>query len=97
MAGEMHYIRGCTGKPLLLIHGFARSWRSGHPILNELAAKRDRLAYGEISKVCRWVRSHIASRSVGTSNLFVGGRGGVDRTFPRQTQQSNQSRNHNIG
>ena len=89
MAGEMHYIRGCTGKdrelnnlhkpvgwarkpvpyrrarrdahptrksriagylilipkPLLLIHSLARSWRSGHPILNEFAAKRDRLAY----------------------------------------------------
>ncbi|MEG4406469.1 hypothetical protein [Microcoleus sp. MON2_D5] len=55
MAGEMHEIRGCTGKPLLLIHSWAGSWRSGHPILNELAAKRDRLAYGEISKVCRWV------------------------------------------
>ncbi|MBD2009249.1 hypothetical protein [Microcoleus vaginatus] len=44
MAGEMHYIRGCTGKPLLLIHSWARSWRSGPPILNEIAAKRDRLA-----------------------------------------------------
>ncbi|MEG4112769.1 MULTISPECIES: hypothetical protein [unclassified Microcoleus] len=97
MAGEMHYIRGCTGKPLVLIHGFARSWRSGHPILNDLAAKRNRLAYGEISKVCRWVRSHIPSRSVGTSNLFVGGHRCVDRTFPRPTQQSNQSSNHNIG
>ncbi|MEG4214245.1 hypothetical protein QUA27_02175 [Microcoleus sp. Pol14C6] len=71
MAGEMHYIRGYTGKPLVLIRGFAQSWRSGHPILNELAAKQDRLAYGEISKVCRWVRSHIASRSVGTPNPFL--------------------------
>ncbi|MGB7891703.1 MAG: hypothetical protein WCF82_07360 [Microcoleus sp.] len=45
MAGEMHYIRGCTGKALLLIHGLARSWRSGHPILNDLATKGDRLDY----------------------------------------------------
>ncbi|UNU26119.1 hypothetical protein [Microcoleus vaginatus] len=97
MAGEKHYIRGCTGKPLLLIHSLARSWRSGHPILNELAAKQDQLAYEELRKARRWVRSHIPSRSVGTSNLFVGGHGCVDRTFPRQTQQSNQYRNHNIG
>ncbi|MEG4066390.1 hypothetical protein QUA42_03390 [Microcoleus sp. Pol11C2] len=97
MAGEMDYLRGCTGKPLLLIHSWAGSWRSGHPILNELAAKRDRLAYEELSKVRRRVRSHIPSRSVGTSNLFVGGHRCVDRTFPPQTQQDNQSRNHNIG
>ncbi|MEG3906465.1 hypothetical protein QT979_01350 [Microcoleus sp. w2-18bC1] len=45
MAGEMHYIRGCTGKPLLLINSLARSWRSGHRILNDLATKRDRLDY----------------------------------------------------
>lgn len=71
MAGEMHYIRGCTGKPLLLIHRLARSWRSGHPILNELAAKQDQLACGDLSKAHRWVRSHIPSRSVGTSNPFL--------------------------
>jgi hypothetical protein len=31
--------RRSTGKPLLLIHGLAGSWRSGNPILNELAAE----------------------------------------------------------
>ncbi|MEG4858602.1 hypothetical protein QUA83_14620 [Microcoleus sp. K1-B1] len=45
MAGEMHYIRGCTGKPLLLIHSLARSWPSGNPILTDLATKRDRVDY----------------------------------------------------
>ncbi len=38
MAGEMHYIRRSTGKPLLLIHSLARSWRSGNRSINELAA-----------------------------------------------------------
>ncbi|MEG4168436.1 MULTISPECIES: hypothetical protein [unclassified Microcoleus] len=71
MAGEKHYIRGETGKPLLLIHSLARSWRSEHPILNDLAAKRDRLAYEKLSKVCRCVRSHIPSRSLGTPNSFL--------------------------
>ncbi|MEG4209953.1 hypothetical protein [Microcoleus sp. S13_B4] len=45
MAGEMHYIRGCTGKLLLLIHSLARSWQSRHHILKDLATKRDRLSY----------------------------------------------------
>jgi hypothetical protein len=27
-------------KPLLLIHGLALSWRSGNPILNQLAVER---------------------------------------------------------
>ncbi|MEG3960300.1 hypothetical protein [Microcoleus sp. herbarium2] len=35
----MNHIRRSTGKPLL-IHGLAGSWRSGNPILNELAAER---------------------------------------------------------
>jgi hypothetical protein len=39
-AGELNHIRRSTGKPLLLIHGLARSWRSENPILNELAAER---------------------------------------------------------
>ena len=38
-AGELNHIRRSTGKPLLLIHGLAGSWRSGTPILNELAAE----------------------------------------------------------
>ena len=29
-----------SGKPLLLIHGLAGSWRSGNPILNQLAVER---------------------------------------------------------
>jgi hypothetical protein len=36
----LNHIRRSTGKPLLLIHGLAGSWRSGNPILNELAAER---------------------------------------------------------
>jgi len=36
----LNHIRRSTGKPLLLIHGLAGSWRSGTPILNELAAER---------------------------------------------------------
>ncbi|MEG4506892.1 hypothetical protein QUA81_24595 [Microcoleus sp. F6_B4] len=69
MAGEMHCIRDCTA--VLLIHCFTRSCQSGHRILNYLATKRDRLACGELGKVRRWVRSHIASRSVGTPNSFI--------------------------
>jgi len=33
----LNHIRRSTGKPLL-IHGLAGSWRSGNPLLNELAA-----------------------------------------------------------
>jgi hypothetical protein len=36
----LNHIRRSTGKPLLLIHGLVGSWRSGNPILNELAAER---------------------------------------------------------
>jgi hypothetical protein len=36
----LNHIRRSTGKPLLLIHGLAGSWRSGTSILNELAAER---------------------------------------------------------
>ncbi|MEG3924066.1 MULTISPECIES: hypothetical protein [unclassified Microcoleus] len=43
------------------------------------------------------VRSHIASRSVGTPHPFLGLHRCVDRTLAGQTQQSNQSSHHNIG
>jgi hypothetical protein len=36
----LNHIRRSTGKPLLLIHGAGLRWRSGNPILNELAAER---------------------------------------------------------
>jgi hypothetical protein len=36
----LNHIRRSTGKPLLLIHSLTGSWRSGNPILNELAAER---------------------------------------------------------
>ncbi|WP_445245095.1 hypothetical protein [Microcoleus sp. OTE_8_concoct_300] len=36
----MNHLRRSTGNPLLLIHRLAASWRSGNPILNELAAQR---------------------------------------------------------
>jgi len=41
----LNHIRRSTGKPLLLIHDFAPSWRLENPILNEIAAER---AVGEL-------------------------------------------------
>ncbi|EGK90424.1 hypothetical protein MicvaDRAFT_4245 [Microcoleus vaginatus FGP-2] len=43
------------------------------------------------------VRSHIPSLYVGTPHPFLGLHRCVDRTLAGQTQQDNQSSNHNIG
>jgi len=55
----LNHIRRSTGKPLLLIHGLAGSWRSGNPILNELAAER---GVGELE--CEYEESPCNAPSV---------------------------------